>query len=307
MNDHGHGKYIEDVFVPIGRETSLVAKLLNSVEGCSKLHEAAESAAQTSKYRWTATTTPLLRQFGSKSSLRAEVSRRLRALKFISVNMAETFNQQVTIIGNLWFSVYGSEPAEIRFLADSFLRKLPSDVLKALTTHILAQLPNGVIARWENHLQLHEDAPPASEQPPICLTTAIATVCKSIEIAESFGGQFTTGVKRPEKIHRVKDSSSPAPISDFVAQHPEGTIMYFRTNKTEVADDDIREHFSRLGAKSILILHHSHGHTYGFAAFGDGDHMKSNLNAATSAEMGVTTRPFQKPGKATGPRYHRRQ
>ncbi|KAF4657079.1 hypothetical protein FOL47_008619 [Perkinsus chesapeaki] len=52
MVDHGHGRFVDGAFVPSGQETSLVVKLVKSVDKCASLHQAAESAAQTSTYQW---------------------------------------------------------------------------------------------------------------------------------------------------------------------------------------------------------------------------------------------------------------
>ncbi|KAF4678053.1 hypothetical protein FOZ60_017025 [Perkinsus olseni] len=186
--DMGMGQPITASFYPLMQETELVLKLLNSLAKCQEVHNLAVTTAAACKYKWSTIVTTLTRAFGKKTTLRTEVTKRLKSVRFSSVEMVEAFNQQVVSISNLWTSVYDNDPAEFRSLVQKFLAKLPADFLKAVTTQILAGLPQESAYRWEDHIQLHEDAPPAMCTPSICLTTTLTHVARSFEISESLQG-----------------------------------------------------------------------------------------------------------------------
>ncbi|KAF4750431.1 hypothetical protein FOZ63_032176 [Perkinsus olseni] len=112
LSDNGYGQYDGERFVPAERETTIVVRLLETLEKCPEVHAFAESTARSSQYGWDQTIDILKKRFGSKVSLRGEANRRLKALRFLGPSMAEGFNQEVVVIANLWLSVYGKEGAE---------------------------------------------------------------------------------------------------------------------------------------------------------------------------------------------------
>ncbi|KAF4652200.1 hypothetical protein FOL47_011227 [Perkinsus chesapeaki] len=199
---HGYGTFQNGIFEPLVQETELVLKFLGSVEKCNEVHRLAVSMATSCKHKWSTVITTLSRTFSKKTTLRTEVSKRLKALRFTSVEMVEAFNQQIIAISNLWSSVFANEPAEFRGLVQKFLSKLPTDFLKAVTTQILANLPPEFAYCWEDHILLHEDAAPALCTPSVCLTTTLSHVARSFEISESLQGQ---NGRRQDHVRRVRD------------------------------------------------------------------------------------------------------
>ncbi|KAF4739962.1 hypothetical protein FOZ63_008311, partial [Perkinsus olseni] len=227
---HGYGTTHNGVFYPLMQETELVLKLLNSLAKCQEVHNLAVTTAAACKYKWSTIVTTLTRAFGKKTTLRTEVTKRLKSVRFSSVEMVEAFNQQVVSISNLWTSVYDNDPAEFRSLVQKFLAKLPADFLKAVTTQILAGLPQESAYRWEDHIQLHEDAPPAMCTPSICLTTTLTHVARSFEISESLQGHSG---RRQDHVRRVDEDHSRPSNTSFVQKHPTGSVMYFRTDRKD--------------------------------------------------------------------------
>ncbi|KAF4650856.1 hypothetical protein FOZ61_010973 [Perkinsus olseni] len=219
---HWYGTIQNGVFYPLMQETELVLKLLNSLAKCQEVHNLAVTTAAACKHKWSTIVTTLTRAFGKKTTLRTEVTKRLESVRFSSVEMVEAFNQQVVSISNLWASVYDNDPAEFRSLVQKFLAKLPADFLKAMTMQILAGLPQESAYRWEDHIQLHEDAPPAMCTPSICLTTTLTHVARSFEISESLQGHSG---RRQDHVRRVNEDHSRPSNTSFVQKHPTGSVV----------------------------------------------------------------------------------
>ncbi|KAF4659687.1 hypothetical protein FOZ61_004545 [Perkinsus olseni] len=291
LSDNGYGQYDGERFVPAERETTIVVRLLETLDKCPEVHAFAESTARSSQYGWDQTIDILKKRFGSKISLRGEANRRLKALRFLGPSMAEGFNQEVVVIANLWLSVYGKEGAEVRHLVSRIMGKLPYEVRQLVVASVLDKLPESCVHRWDNHVQLHEHAKHFQESPSVCLTEIISVVCKSMEITESLNPMEAQ--RRRDPVRRIAESD-PSRMTNtmFASKYPVGAVLYFRTDQKEVTDSQIKEHFRKLGAKDSMVVHHSHGHIYGLAGFPTAAEMKTKLGQAACSALGIWARPF---------------
>ncbi|KAF4647904.1 hypothetical protein FOL47_004015, partial [Perkinsus chesapeaki] len=235
-----------------------------SLEAVPEVYDRAMDVAMRTHYQWVLITSQLHQAFGDRVAMRDEVTRRLHALKFKGYQFVDEFIHQLILISNMWMTVHSEGSSESRYLLSSFLSKLPADSLQSVVDRLLREIPKEGAPIWEDYVRLHSTAPPPRFSPSVDLCETLRAACKSVEITHHLQPRILA-----DRARQVADQGAPRrgpTITDWASRFPEGTVIYFRTDKS-IPLEDVRKTFSSLGAREIKAHIHKRGHRYGFATF----------------------------------------